>query len=175
MDKELKVMQEVVGLLEKLDENQKRRVVRWFSDRFGDCCSRNEFRIGSEFISGSLLGSETSSERRGVQVGGRNMHSGSDLLSQLQDKDVKTEGDKVMVVMKWLVGRLRSDGTSELRRAEEGFTAYEVNQELKKVGMKVGNITSAFKELIKKGLVVQVDKKGRFKQGRKRYKLALSL
>jgi hypothetical protein len=143
VDKELKVMQEVVDSLQKLDEVERVRVVRWFCERF-------------------LTGNNELGSRNYTHVKNINMHLDGNLLSRLQDNsEIKTEGDKVLAVMEWLRDN----------EARGEITAYEVNQELKKVGMRVGNITSAFSELVKKGLVVQVDKKGRFKQGRKRYKL----
>lgn len=169
VDKELKVMQRVVSLLQSLDDEERGRVVRWFSERFGERHSETTRRVDEE-SQGSKLGdsarnrsSPAQNDVTRVHVDGSSMQFGGDLLIRLQDEEVKTEGDKVLVVMKWF----REVG------GKDQFTAYEVNQELKKVGMRVGNITSAFSELIKKGMVVQVDKKGRYKQGRKRYRLSI--
>jgi hypothetical protein len=155
---ELQAMVRVEGALTPLQEDERARVLRWASERFG-------VSIAMRSANSAAKGPATNRDGGG---GGGDTNSGDandhvDLAEFFAAARPKSDLDKALVVGYWFQYRV---GNTELE-------AQAINTELKHLGHQVGNITRAFDNLMAKDpqLIVQTRKSGSSKQARKKYKL----
>jgi hypothetical protein len=145
---ELDVMRDVAAALGKLEENARKRVLKWILDRFAGGTGQRS-RVGERM---PLSDNGHQGER----------HS-TDLPSFFSDASPSTESDKALVAGYWFqVVEGRSDLDSQ-----------QINTQLKNLGHRASNITRALDGLIntKPQLVIQTRKSGTSKQARKKYRL----
>lgn len=137
--------------LEPLESDARARILRWAADRFG-----------------ALLAPPSSRNVLSLSARGGAPPSTPDQPSQeagefYAQANPQTEPERTLVVAFW-VQEVREDGE---------FEAQTVNTQLKHLGHGVSNITRALDELKarKPQLVIQIQKSGKSKQARKRYKV----
>ena len=144
-DKELQAMGVVLETIEPLDAEARSRVLGWVVQKLN--VSKTDVAAG-----GMSFGAATDA------VGG------FDQFHILFDKcGPAADTDRALVGGYWF----------QVCRSQADFSGQEVNDELKQLGHPVGNITRAYDNLQahKPVLARQVQKTGKNKQGRKRYKL----
>jgi hypothetical protein len=148
-DLEIRAIQKVAEALKDLENDQRARVIDWAAKRFAvelpNASKRNISRRGD-----NANGEKTSSEY-------------SDFADLFDVATPKNDSGKALVGGYWF--QVVQGGTD--------FTGLQVNDALKNLGHGVGNITTALGNLQKQkpALVRQVEKSGRSKQARKKYKL----
>jgi hypothetical protein len=144
-DPEIVAMGVVATTLEGLDESTRRRVLAWAASRFGE---------GKPTLHSSAL-----------VVGRDATRSGdfADFPELYHAVDPKTDAHKALTAGYWL---------QVLQNAQD-FGSQPANDLLKNVGYGVGNITRALDGLqaLKPALARQVQKSGKSKQARKRYRV----
>jgi hypothetical protein len=147
---ELKAMQSVVEALNPLDGSARRRVLAWAHEACVQTGSASQFPgvVASTIPNDPIARQPQSSETLG------------DFFARL---DPQTESDKALVVGYWM----------QTKEGRPEFDAQSVNNELKHMGHRIGNITVAFNHLIaqRPQQVIQTKKSGNSKQARKLYKL----
>lgn len=155
---EVKAMGAVGDALEGLDEAARQRVLGWAAERFGsqkraDSLDRAQQRTGTSRLSGD--------EAPGAIAFGR---FGS--ISELFDA-AKPDGssDRALAAAFWF----------QTVQGSENFAGQQINDELKHMGHGLSNVTRTLSDLASRSpaLVQQVQKIGKSKQGRKRYRLTL--
>ncbi len=145
-DQELSAMGIVLGAIEPLDDEARARVMGWVSQKL-------------KVVPPSRTGARASPAAGAVPDANEFAE-----FHQLFDRcSPTTDADRALVGGYWF----------QTCRGQEDFSSQEVNDELKHLGHPVGNITRAFDHLQshKPVLARQVQKTGKSKQGRKRYKL----
>lgn len=145
----VKTLAKVEKLLAELDNAERRRVLQWLNDKFGQ---------------GPLTPAATSG-RQLTPIESQHVGEPRDLADFFAATQPATGAESVLVAGYWFQFR---EGDAELE-------AQKVNTALKDLGHQVANITRTFDSLMgeKPQLVVQTKKKGATKQARKRYKLTL--
>jgi hypothetical protein len=145
-DKEIAAMSSMVGALEELEPEERERVLRW-------ACDRYSVRLG--------FGTRRSVEP-GPSVTGGDLES-EDLATLYDAANPKTDPERALVAGYWF----------QVREKQPVLDAQRLNSALKNLGHGVGNITSALTGLKdrKPALAMQVQKTGKSKQARKKYKL----
>jgi hypothetical protein len=151
MGDEIKAMSAINDAMEGLEEEEARRVLSWAVDKFG----------GGEPVTRSALGN-----RAGAGNGQRHdaNPAGYQRISDLMDAASPDS------IVEWvLVGTY----WHQIVRGDESVTGQQVNTDLKDLGHGSKNITDSYNSLIsrKPPLVRQVEKSGRSKQARKKYRL----
>lgn len=145
MDEELSAMQAAATAIAGLDDEARKRVIRWLSERFGGAAAnRPESRLTSPQMDKSEV---PAPEEFG------------DLFHAV---DPSTEKERALTAAYWL----RAQGVQQ-------FPSQDVNSLLRDLGHKVGNITDAMTAAMRErpALVIQMKKSGTAKQARKLYKL----
>lgn len=145
---ELGAMQAIDEALQGVPEDARGRVLRWACDKFG------------------VVGV---SERGRPDNGGGDSEDSAEVVSpndmaELMDAcQPRTGLDRVLIGSYWY----------QVVKGEASLTGQQVNTSLKHLGHGVANITDAFGSLInrKPALVMQVQKSGKSRQARKKYKL----
>jgi hypothetical protein len=147
---EVEAMGIVEKALEPLGPDERGRVMRWASERFG--VSTVQRPPGTPTRGAAQRGTSRTSENAPQEIGEFYAQAGP-----------KTEAERALVVGYW-VQQANDDGT---------FEAQAVNAQLKNLGHGVSNITRALDELKrqKPQLVIQIQKSGKSRQARKRYKV----
>ena len=137
--------------LEPLEADACGRVLRWAFERFG-----------SALPASSARGTASGSARAGAQTvsTGDAPQDAGDFYTQA---DPQTEPERALVVAHWV---------QEIHGDTE-FEAQTVNTQLKHLGHRVSNITRALDDLKarKPQLVIEIQKSGKSRQARKRYKV----
>lgn len=150
-DKELKSMSAVLTALEPLDAQERARVIAWASQKLSI--------IGAASLRTSNSDSSGPAQSSGIQTSSQYTE-----FHQLFDAaQPKTGTDRALIGGYWF----------QVCQNSADFTGQQVNDDLKQLGHPVTNITKAFERLQshKPILARQVQKTGKTKQGRKRYKL----
>lgn len=146
---EVDAMRQVSAALEPLAPDQQGRVLRWAAERFAlPLAPAGDGRQG------------THQERTVNGGGGEQPQDPGEFYAQATPE---SEPERALVIAYW-VQEVRGDGE---------FDAQSVNTQLKHLGHGVSNITRALDELKARRpqLVIQVQKSGKSKQARKRYKV----
>jgi hypothetical protein len=149
---EVAAMGMVETALVSLGEEECARIIRWATERF--CPSIQQVpRAGQE---GRQIQKQTEDP---IEV----PQDASELYSQAAPE---TEQERALVVAYWV---------QEVQGKGE-FDSQTVNSQLKNLGHGVSNITRALDDLKKQKpqLVIQIEKSGRTKQARKRYKVTVA-
>jgi hypothetical protein len=148
-DPELKAMTSIAAALEGLDPDVTRRVLRWAGERYGVKIPMQEEPQGGTAASSAGNGSGA--------------EAFSDIASLMDAANPKYGSDKALVATYWF----------QVLNREQNVTGQQVNDELKNLGLGLSNVTDSFNTLInrKPALAQQVQKAGRSKQARKRYRL----
>jgi len=144
---EIDALEKVYDALKDLEADAQRRVITW-------TCEKLELA----FAPGGMSPGEGPSKPT------RNLSDFSSVADAFTaaGSPQKTE-DKVLVVAAFL----------QTRKEDSEVTGGEINKELKNMGHRVKNITSAIEALIRKKpqLMIQTKKAGKTKQARKKYKV----
>jgi hypothetical protein len=145
---EVGAMAVVENALEPLGPDERGRVLRWAAERFG-----------------ILLRQDTKSFDGKVDLRNRggSLENPTDVGEFYAQAAPTTEPERALVVSYWV---------QEVQGAGE-FDSQTVNTQLKHLGHGVSNITRALDDLKnqKPQLVIQIQKSGKAKQARKRYKV----
>lgn len=151
---EISAMQSISEALERLNDNERCRVMNWAIDRFA--------------ISSRGLVAKAPP----VEQPDATLETAESTYSTFADlfADVSSSSDKDVTN---IIGALTAGYWLQVCQGQENFTSASANKELKDTGHSVKNITDAFGALQKKKpqLVVQVRKSGTSRQARKLYKL----
>jgi hypothetical protein len=147
-DAELKAMQAMVEALEGVEEGARARVLSWVAKRYG---------ISLDTQKDSSSGGASRAENSGGDV---HYASFSDLFDAASPK---TENESVLVGAFWF----------QQLQGNADFNSQQINDELKNLGHAVSNVTRTFDRLreTKPALALQIQKSGKSKQARKRYRL----
>lgn len=151
---EVDAMRAVASALDPLPEESRGRVIAWAASRYG-------VRVHGGAATGSSGACGGAAESSG-SAGSTAIVSSFGTLAEFFDAaDPQTDSQKALIGGYWLQ---KHDGMAT-------FDSGAVNRELKHLGHAIGNITSAFDDLIdqKPALAVQTAKSGKAKQARKKY------
>lgn len=154
---EVKALETVGGALEGLDETARQRVLDWAVERFG-----MPGRGSHPLRAGSKSGGGKSDDHPPLAA-----HQGQFAsISELFDSANPDSGpDRALVAGYWF----------QSLQGAETFAGQQINDELKHMGHGLVNVTKTLTDLAGRSpsLVRQVQKIGKSKQGRKRYRLTL--
>jgi hypothetical protein len=150
---EVNAMGKVEQALEPLGPEERGRVLRWASERFGASLSEGSQGGGPRRAAAQTRTQQTADSQT--------PEGGADEF--YTRANAETESERALVIGYW-TQEVRGDGS---------FDAQTVNSQLKHLGHGVSNITRALDELKsqKPQLVIQIQKSGKSKQSRKRYKV----
>jgi len=143
-DLELDAMKLIAETFDGLETDARSRVLSWLSQRYG--------AAGGKEVRGHH-GDEHRTE-------GANH---ADFPALYDATDPKSESERALVGGYW----------HQVVQGSDGFDSYSVNSDLRNMGMPVSNITRAYDDLQGRSpvLVRQVQKSGKAKQARKKYRL----
>jgi hypothetical protein len=161
-DAELAAMAAVRNAVSDLDEDIRTRVIRWAAERFKVNLDGSRAAATTAGGAGRQRGAGGSAGRAGDQT---NEDAEFEDFADLFDRAApKTDQDKTLVGGYWF----------QVAEGKQTFVAQEVNDKLKHLGHKVGNVTRALTGLQEKkpALVLQMRKEGKTQQARKLYKLS---
>jgi hypothetical protein len=158
ISEEVKAMASVGDALDGLDEGARHRVLSWAAGRFGV----TNLGHGSGGMRQSNGSSSSTDHKPFATSDSREFATISDLFD-LANPD--TNPDRALVAAYWF----------QVVQNAEGFAGQQVNDELKHMGHGLANVTKTLSDLAGKSpsLVRQVQKIGKSKQGRKKYRLTL--
>lgn len=144
---ELDAMKKIAAALEPLDDSARARALQWASSRFRG--------TNALVVSAGL--------RRGSQVGEIASEAFGSFAELFDAVSPTTEKDKALVAAYWV----------QTSQNVTSFPSQSLNDLLKDLGHRVGNITEALNQLKgeRPALVLQLKKSGTSKQARKTYKL----
>ena len=147
---ELDAMRTVAKALASLEIPARARVLRWAMDSSGVDASKSPSRASIH------------PDREEKPVGPE-LTEYSDLADLFSAANPRTDAQKVLVAAYW----------HQFHEEREDVDSLSVNQDLKNLGHRIGNVTRAFDALItqRPQPVVQTRKSGSSKQARKRYRL----
>ncbi|MGO9398781.1 MAG: hypothetical protein ACLP19_13235 [Xanthobacteraceae bacterium] len=148
---ELEAMKKIAAALEPLDAAARARALQWAVSRFHGS--------GAPMAIGSLA---LANERGGEPAISGPFGSFAELFDAASPS---TEKDKALVAAYWM----------QVCQGATSFPAQSLNDLLKDLGHRVGNITEALNQLKsdRPALVLQLKKSGTSKQARKTYKLTM--
>ena len=151
LDPEITAMTGVTAALTPLDDDARRRVLRWAAERF-DVTMPNG-RVAEEEPSDGGVKTPTASDY-------------SSFAELFENATPKTTTDKALIAAYWF----------QVIQGSSGFQSQQLNTELKNLGHGLSNVTDSLgsAERAKPTLVMQVNKSGKSKQARKTYKLTLA-
>jgi hypothetical protein len=143
---EVDAIRQVSLALDPLGPEERGRVLRWAAERFGTSLPQGNHSRQKERIREDIPGEEP--------------QDAGEFYAQATPA---TEPERALVVAYW-VQEVKGDGE---------FDAQSVNTQLKQLGHGVSNITRALDDLKRRKpqLVIQIQKSGKSKQARKRYKV----
>lgn len=156
MGDELGAMTSISRALEGLDSGEQARALRWAVEKF----AVDEIKVAPKVTNGKEH-TLTAEDNTGPVT-----PVGYDLIVDLMDAAApKTIVEHVLVASYWY----------QVIKKQESFGSQEVNNELKNLGHGSTNITDAYTSLMarKPPAVRQMEKSGKTKQARKRYRLTL--
>lgn len=155
---ELAAMAKVLSALEPLDDGTRARVVGWI--------------VGKLEIGGvtNLKSPKTSGTHEEQEPGGEGSEGSDDAQSVFSTfaelcaaASPSTDAQKALVAGYWF----------QVVQGADTFASQECNEQLKHFGTPIGNVTRAFDNLknTKPQLAIQIQKSGKSKQARKKFKL----
>lgn len=146
---ELQALNKINDALNPLAEEERIRVLDWALAKFAPSRKADRMQHGHD------------AEEQEESAASR--ESFDDLSELFAAADPSNGPEAAMVVSYWL----------QVVRGQESVTGHEVNKELAHLGHRASNITDAFTSLKgrKPALALQVQKSGKSRQGRKKYKL----
>lgn len=153
-DPELAAMSAVLAALKPLDDDAKGRVVDWVIGKLG-------IEAGAHAKGRSNKHSESNGDVENEI--GQEGSAYSDFADLCSAASPGTDAQKALVAGYWF----------QVCQGQDNFGSQECNNQLKHFGIPVGNITRAFDNLKNSTprLAMQVQKAGKTKQARKKYKL----
>jgi len=154
IDPEIDAMSKVYAALQDLEDDQRQRVLDWISSKLG---------LTVKKASKQQKVDDSVTDDTNTESDLECYDTVADLFSLAT---VKTEPQKVLLVAAFLQKKLEK---TEL-------TSKEINDELKNLGHKVSNITSAVNGLLnrKPQLMIQTRKEGVHKQAQKKFKVTVA-
>lgn len=143
---ELEAMSSVAKALNGLPDDAKTRVIEWVVDFMGLATSQPQ----------------SNAEEDGVEESNSEDGALFDDVAELFDlANPRTGAEKALVISYWM----------QEREHQESITSQSVNTVLKNLGHGIANITSAFSDLVGQKLALQVQKSGKSRQARKKYRI----
>jgi hypothetical protein len=144
-DPELKAMTTVARALEGLDPEVTARVLRWAGERYGIPMPTQQRTPNAAGAGDNAVGEYP------------------DIASLMDAAAPRFGSDKALVATYWF----------QVVKGEANVTGQQVNDELKNLGHGLSNVTDSFNTLMnrKPALAQQVQKSGKSRQARKRYRL----
>ena len=152
-DPEIKAMSAVAAALTDLeDEDARLRVMKWATTRFAPSVRVQTARVDEE-----------DDQLDDGEGGTRETSEFIDFADLFHRSNPKTDPQRALVGGYW----------EQVVEGKSDFQAMPVNNSLKQLGRPIGNITEAFGALQNRrpSLVRQVQKSGRARQARKKYRL----
>jgi hypothetical protein len=160
-DPEIEAITAVAAALDDLEEEVRNRVLRWAAERYGVNLPTGGERggAGRGGPTGGGDGADDVTEREIVEEAPVYEHF-AELFAKAQPK---TDADKALVAAYWMQA-IQSQGT---------WQSATLQKELKNLGHGVSNITEALSSNMNKKpqRVIQIQKSGSARQGRKTYKV----
>ncbi len=156
-DPELKAMGAISNAVEDLDDAQRVRVIQWV-------CARYNVGVPSRPEQGGGVDRGSQSDEHSPRDDSGDPSQDYESFADLYDQaNPSSSTDKALIGGYWL----------QVVKGDADFVSQAVNTELKELGHKISNITSALTSLIEATprLVMQVRKSGNTRQARKKYKL----
>jgi hypothetical protein len=148
-EEEIKAMEEIGNALKKLEQAGRNNVLQWAINHFLTADSgRTPIFSKTAPVAVSNLATPKDS-------------SFPDLPNLFDSAAPKSRIEKALVTGYWVQ---ECQGNSD-------FVSQDINNQLKDLGHRVGNITAVFNGLISSNLVMQIRKSGNTQQARKKYKL----
>lgn len=157
-DPEVNAMASVAGALAELDEEARRRVLRWAADRYGVTLGKG---VGPASNRGPRQdGDSDDITDEEITAEDPTFEHFADLFNACQPK---TAEDKALVAAYWF----------QSVQGQPTWQSARLQTELKNMGHAIGNITDSLSLAIKRkpARVLQLSKAGSAKQARKTYKL----
>lgn len=150
-DKEISAMSQVNNALSGLDDDVVARVLRWAADKYGVS------------ISAKKKGSTDDGDAEEEVEGENNDLSFDDFASFYDAVDPSTDPERMLVAGYWF----------QVFEGETELGSQQLNTALKNLGHGVGHTPKALNSLTdqKPRLVMQIQKKGKSRQARKKFKL----
>lgn len=154
---EIDVMREISRMLEVLEFQQRARVVRWLYDKYVVENESVSVQLKTDDKAQPVAGETQLDVQASQQPQLRNF---ADFFAAVSPQ---TDSERALISCYWL----------QVKQDKENVRAYAVNALLKDLGHPINNITRAFDHLQSKSpqLIMQVRKKGRSQQARKRYRV----
>lgn len=148
-DNEIQAMGSIAEILNRLEEDQRGRVIRYILERFNIAAASKNAKMPAS-------SSQTDSQAQAP-------NEFDDFASLVDATNPATDPMRALVAGYWL----------QVSKGGPSFDAQSANTELKHLGHASSNITSALGALIaqKPALVLQLRKSGNTKQARKSYKV----
>jgi hypothetical protein len=149
-DPELAAMSLINQALGDLEPEAVARVLRWARDRFAPTLASVEQEGETE-------------ERRGAGHRTGEAQGLEEIADLIDATSPKTGAERALVTAYWF----------QVEQGNANVTGQQVNDELKNLGIGITNVTMAFDDLMKRkpALAMQVQKSGKSRQARKKYKL----
>jgi hypothetical protein len=153
-DPELAAMSAVLAALNSLDNDARSRVINWVVGKL-DVTTTTRTKARSSGAGESAKGDDDEAMQGETEY--------SDFPTLCTSASPGTDAQKALVAGYWF----------QVCQGQENFGSQDCNNQLKHFGIAVGNITRAFESLKNSTprLVMQVQKSGKTKQARKKYKL----
>jgi hypothetical protein len=154
---EIEVMREINRLLNNLESSQRSRIIRWLYDKYVVDSESASFQSKADDNPQSVSGETQSDSQTSQQPQHQNF---ADFFAAVNPQ---TDSERALISSYWL----------QVKEGKESVRAYDVNALLKDLGHPINNITRAFDHLQSKSpqLIMQIRKKGRSQQARKRYRV----
>ncbi|MBD3276355.1 MAG: hypothetical protein GF372_13645 [Candidatus Marinimicrobia bacterium] len=154
---EIEVMRDINRLLNNLESSQRSRIVRWLYDKYVVENESASLPSKADDNAQSMSGETQLDLQKGQEPKHRNF---ADFFAAVNPQ---TDSERALISSYWL----------QVKEGKEHVRAYDVNALLKDLGHPINNITRAFDHLQSKSpqLIMQVRKKGRSQQARKRYRV----
>lgn len=151
LDPEITAMTGVTAALTPLDDDARRRVLRWAAERFEVTVPK--FRSTGDDAEEEVSGMAATSDY-------------ASFAELFENSTPRTTTDKALIAAYWF----------QVIQGSTGFQSQQLNNELKNLGHGLSNVTDSLgsAERAKPTLVMQVNKSGKSKQARKTYKLTLA-
>ncbi|WAB82922.1 hypothetical protein OVN20_07310 [Microcella daejeonensis] len=148
LDPEITAMTGVAAALTPLEEDARRRVLRWAAERFDVALTKGR-------LNGIDLDDESDTSPPVAEY--------ASFAELFENSTPKTTTDKALIAAYWF----------QVIQGSASFVSQQLNTELKNLGHGLSNVTDSLgsAERAKPTLVMQVNKTGKSKQARKTYKL----
>jgi hypothetical protein len=153
VDPETIALSRVIGALTAIDEDSRRRVLRYAAERFG-------LSLGDTHGKANR-GSSSTTTVQGGEVGSAEYKDIGDLMEHAQPSNGVS---RALVVGYWF----------QVHEKQENFSGRQVNDSLKALGNASANIATVMTQLIERkpsAFIQQVGKSGKAQQARKSYRL----